>query len=112
MALNLYLLRHGQTELSREDTFCGAGLNPELTVDGLEMAQAFANAYGKTRWQAIFTSALKRTLSTAEPLSNLVGIKSQPRPELNEIAYGRCSLTRRGTLRQAANQPSRLQVAL
>jgi len=89
MSLFLFFLRHGQTELSREDTFCGAGLNPELTVDGLEMAQAFANAYNKTRWQAIFTSALKRTVSTAEPLSKLVGIKSQPRPELNEIAYGR-----------------------
>jgi broad specificity phosphatase PhoE len=89
MALNLYLLRHGQTELSREDTFCGAGLNPELTVDGLEMAQAFATTYNKTRWQVIFTSGLKRTVSTAAPLSELVGIKSQPRTELNEIAYGR-----------------------
>ena len=32
MSLTLYLLRHGQTELSREDNFCGAGLDPELTL--------------------------------------------------------------------------------
>ena len=33
MSLRLYLLRHGQTELSREDTFCGSGLDPELELD-------------------------------------------------------------------------------
>src|SRR4030095_11060730 len=88
MGVFLFFLRHGQTELSREDTFCGAGVTPELTADGLEMAQAFANAYSKTHWQAIFTSDLKRTISTAEPLTKLAGLKSQPRSELNEIAYG------------------------
>ena len=45
MSLTLYLLRHGQTELSREDNFCGAGLDPELTQQGLEMAEAFTAAY-------------------------------------------------------------------
>ncbi len=39
MSLMLYFLRHGQTILSREDVFCGSGSDPELTEDGLAMAQ-------------------------------------------------------------------------
>lgn len=45
MGLILYFLRHGQTALSREDVFCGSGLDPELTAEGMEMAHAFAKAY-------------------------------------------------------------------
>ena len=88
MTVTLYLLRHGQTELSRDDTFCGSGLDPELTADGLRMAQAFADFYSSTKWQSIYTSSLKRTVSTARPLCERVGMTSSPRSELNEIGYG------------------------
>jgi broad specificity phosphatase PhoE len=88
MSLRLYLLRHGQTELSREDTFCGSGLDPDLTSGGLEMAKQFADAYRQTPWKGIFTSALKRTISTAQPLCDAIGLKPEPHAELNEIAYG------------------------
>ena len=88
MTVRLYLLRHGQTELSRDDTFCGSGLDPELTADGHRMAQAFADFYSSTEWQAIYTSGLKRTASTAQPLCERIGMTSSPRSELNEIGYG------------------------
>jgi probable phosphoglycerate mutase len=58
------------------NAFCGSGLNPELTAEGLEMARDFATAYNKTKWEAIFTSALRRTISTAAPLAEAVGITS------------------------------------
>jgi probable phosphoglycerate mutase len=89
MSLKLFFLRHGQTELSREDTFCGSGLNPELTSDGTRMAQTFAAAYQETKWKAIYTSTLRRTIATAEPLVQLIKVIPQARPELNEIAYGK-----------------------
>ena len=89
MSLFLHFLRHGQTALSREDTFCGSGLDPELTSDGIEMAKAFAAAYATTEWKAIFTSSLKRTITTAQPLCERVEVDAQARPELNEIAYGK-----------------------
>ncbi len=88
MALSLYLLRHGQTELSREDKFCGSGLDPELTREGLEMAQAFTSAYRSQPWSAIFSSSLQRSIATAEPLCDALGVAMQVRSELNEIAYG------------------------
>ena len=88
MTLTLYFLRHGQTELSRDDTFCGSGLDPELTSGGRQMAQAFADAYSNLQWQAIYTSSLRRTISTAQPLCERTGMTSIPRAELNEIGYG------------------------
>lgn len=88
MNLTLYFLRHGQTELSREDSFCGSGLDPELTPDGLKMAEAFAGAYRSESWQAIYSSSLKRAINTARPLCDAIGIPSQAREGLNEIAYG------------------------
>jgi broad specificity phosphatase PhoE len=88
MALKLYFLRHGQTALSRDDTFCGSGLDPELTSDGLKMGHAFATAYRATKWQAIFCSALRRAMTTAEPVLEGRQLKLQSRAELNEIAYG------------------------
>jgi len=88
MGLNLYFLRHGQTALSREDVFCGSGLDPELTPEGMEMAEAFAKAYRAVEWRAIYSSSLRRTIMTAQPLCDAVGINLRERAELNEIAYG------------------------
>jgi len=89
MSLTLYFLRHGQTALSRDDVFCGSGLDPELTSEGLEMAHAFARAYSKAEWHAVYSSVLRRSITTAQPLCDALGINPQVRPELNEIAYGR-----------------------
>ena len=89
MSLILYFLRHGQTSLSREDNFCGSGLDPELTPEGLEMAHAFATAYRDKEWAAIFSSSLRRTITTAQPLCDALGISSQVRANFNEIGYGK-----------------------
>jgi broad specificity phosphatase PhoE len=88
MSLTLYFLRHGQTTLSRGDNFCGSGLDPELTREGLEMAQAFAAAYQDKQWTAIFSSTLRRSIATAQPLCDALRMPMQSRAELNEIAYG------------------------
>ncbi|HEY2972891.1 MAG TPA: histidine phosphatase family protein [Pyrinomonadaceae bacterium] len=89
MGLTIYFLRHGQTALSREDVFCGSGLNPELTPEGLQMAHAFAAAYGTKPWCAIYSSSLRRAMTTAQPISDALGIATQVRDGLNEIAYGK-----------------------
>ena len=88
MGLTFYFLRHGQTALSREDVFCGAGLDPELTPEGREMAEVFVKAYREVEWQAIYSSSLRRTITTAQLLCDAVGINLRERADLNEIAYG------------------------
>ena len=89
MSLTLYLLRHGQTELSREDSFCGSGLDPELTAEGLEMAKAFAAAYRAKSWLAIYSSSLRRAITSAQPLCDNLAMSPQVRADLNEIGYGK-----------------------
>ncbi len=89
MSLTLYFLRHGQTELSREDNFCGSGLDPELTKEGLQMGQAFAAVYRTKPWRAIYSGSLRRAIATAQPICDALGIATQARDDLNEIAYGK-----------------------
>ena len=89
MSLTIYFLRHGQTELSREDNFCGSGLDPELTKEGLQMAEAFATAYRSIPWRAIYSSSLRRGITTAKPLCDALETAMQTRADLNEIAYGK-----------------------
>ena len=101
MSLTLYLLRHGQTDLSREDSFCGSGLDPELTADGLEMAQAFAAAYRTKPWRAIYSSSLRRAITSAQPLCDGLAMSLQVRADLNEIGYGKWEgLTRETVARE------------
>jgi broad specificity phosphatase PhoE len=88
MSLTLHFLRHGQTALSREDNFCGSGLDPELTDAGLQMADAFAAAHRNQSWRAIYTSSLSRAIATAKPLAAALGTATETRSEFNEIAYG------------------------
>ena len=86
--LRIFFLRHGQTEQSRENHFCGAGLNPGLTPDGAEMARYFAQAYRDTKWSALYASPLKRALTTMAPIADQSGLTPIFREDLKEIAYG------------------------
>src|SRR6185295_11200377 len=99
MSLTFYFLRHGQTALSREDVFCGSGLDPELTPEGREMAEAFVKAYREVEWAALYSSSLRRSITTAQPLCDALGISPQVRAELNEIAYGNWEGLKKETVR-------------
>jgi probable phosphoglycerate mutase len=88
MSLTLHFLRHGQTPLSLADSFCGSGLDPELTSHGRAMAEQFTEAYRETPWKAIYTSTLRRTIETARPLCATLGIDPEIRDGLKEIGYG------------------------
>lgn len=88
--LTLYLLRHGETERTRADVYCGAGLDPGLIGEGHAMAQAFAAAYGRKRlrWAAVYCSPMLRTRQMAAPICEALEIEPIVREELREIAYG------------------------
>lgn len=68
MSLNLYLMRHGETQASRSGAYTGS-TDVELTAAGLAMAEAFAAAYRHLPWQAVFCSPLKRAVATATPFA-------------------------------------------
>jgi probable phosphoglycerate mutase len=53
------------------------------------MAEDFATAYQSLPWKAVFASPLHRTVATAKPLCDRLGIEIQLRDGLKEIAYGK-----------------------
>ncbi len=87
MALRIYFLRHGETLYSLRGAFCGA-IDPDLTAAGMSMAQAFAEAYKTLPWKAVYVSPMKRTIATAKPLCDKLGIAMQIKDGLSEIRYG------------------------
>jgi probable phosphoglycerate mutase len=87
MSLKIYLLRHGETTYSQRGAYCGA-LDAELTPEGQEMAQAFADTYRAIPWADIYVSPMKRAVATAQPLCDAVGLPMQIRNGLQEINYG------------------------
>ena len=52
------------------------------------MAEAFADAYERTSWEAVFSSPMKRTIATAKPLCDRLNLTPQLRDGLKEINYG------------------------
>ncbi|MER3433902.1 MAG: histidine phosphatase family protein [Leptolyngbya sp. ERB_1_1] len=87
MTLTVYFMRHGETTYSQTGGFCGS-LDPDLTDEGLEMAITFGKAYSKLDWTAAYVSPMKRTIATAKPLCDAVGLEMQLRDGLKEIQYG------------------------
>jgi broad specificity phosphatase PhoE len=87
MSLKIYFLRHGETEYSKQGAFCGA-IDPELTAEGSQMAEAFADSYRSLAWEDVYVSPMKRAIATAQPLCDVLGLTMQIRDGLREIAYG------------------------
>jgi broad specificity phosphatase PhoE len=53
------------------------------------MAEAFAKAYRSITWTAAYVSPMKRTIATAKPLCEAVGLEMQLQDGLKEIRYGK-----------------------
>jgi broad specificity phosphatase PhoE len=87
VSLTIYFLRHGETTASQTGGYCGT-LDPELTPEGYQMAEDFADAYKSLPWAAVFSSPLRRAVATAKPLCAAAGIRMQLKDGLREIAYG------------------------
>jgi probable phosphoglycerate mutase len=85
--LSIYFVRHGQTEYSKRNAFCGS-IDPPLTDEGRAMAEAVAARYGGEKWAAIYASPRLRTQQTAEPTAKRAGMKIFVEEGLREIDYG------------------------
>jgi broad specificity phosphatase PhoE len=88
VSLKIYFLRHGETTYSQRGAYCGT-TDPDLTAEGRQMGQAFADAYAKAQeWEAVYVSPMQRTIQTAQPFCITSGIEMQIKAGLREIAYG------------------------
>ena len=85
--LSLYLVRHGQTDYSLNNRFCGM-IDPPLNAIGLAMAEALGARYAKEPWAGIWASPLLRARQTAQPTATGAGIEITVDDGLHEISYG------------------------
>lgn len=85
--LSLYLVRHGQTDSSLHNHFCGR-IDPPLNATGEAMAAALARRYGEEGWTEIIASPLLRAVQTAAPTAAAAGLAPTLDADLVEIAYG------------------------
>lgn len=85
--LSLYLVRHGQTDASLHNRFCGR-LDPPLNGTGQAMAEALAVRYGDFGFAEIVASPLARAQQTAAPTARRAGLSVTLDDGLLEIDYG------------------------
>lgn len=85
--LELFLVRHGQTDYSRANRFCG-WIDPPLNSIGQAMADALGAAYASMSWTAIYSSPSLRARQTANALARRVGLEPILDDGLREISYG------------------------
>ncbi len=84
----LFLIRHGATELSREDRFAGA-TDVNLSDEGRAQATALGERLGREKLDAVYASPMKRTIETARLLGKKHALEPQLRDGLREINHGR-----------------------
>lgn len=84
----MLLLRHGQTELSRERRYSGRG-NPELTDTGRRQADAAARYLAERGGiAAVVTSPLQRSYETAAAAAKALGLDVTVDDDLIETDFG------------------------
>ena len=84
----MLLLRHGQTELSRQRRYSGRG-NPELTETGRAQAEAAARYLaGRGGVEAVVTSPLQRSYDTAAAAAKALGLEVRVDDDLIETDFG------------------------
>ena len=84
----LLLLRHGQTELSRQRRYSGRG-NPQLTELGRrQAADAARYLSAKGGISAVVTSPLQRAYATAEAAAGALGLPVRVDDDLIETDFG------------------------
>lgn len=83
----LYIARHGQTEWNAAHRIQGH-YDPPLSREGYRQRRALFYAFKDKPLARIYTSALGRTILTAQPLSTHLGVELHSTSDLNELAFG------------------------
>lgn len=85
--MELYIIRHGETDFNRMGIVQGRGVNSDLNQMGLQQAKSFYKAYHHIPFDKIYTSSLKRTHQTVDAFIQR-GIEWEILKELDELDWG------------------------
>jgi probable phosphoglycerate mutase len=85
--MNLYLIRHGESQYNAEGRIQGQ-INIPLSELGHRQSRAIADAFHSLKIDAVFASPLQRAAQTAQPLAERLGLKAIYDDRLREIHAG------------------------
>ena len=83
----VFLARHGQSEWNNQSRVTGQA-DIGLSDKGRQQGEALAQCLKGEALDAIYTSALRRTIDTAQPTATAQGLAIASLPALNEIHMG------------------------
>ena len=87
MNKEIYIVRHGQTDLNKRGIVQGRGMDTNLNDEGRKQAGQFFEAYKDVPFDKIYISALRRTQQSIQQFIDL-GIPYEKLSGLDELAWG------------------------
>ena len=84
----IYLIRHAENDFIRKNRLAGWLPGVHLNARGYIHAEALAETLAEVKLEGIYASPLDRTLETAEPIAQKMGLKVTACEDLGEIRYG------------------------
>ena len=90
-ASDILLIRHGESQPARPDAafpMVGGQADPPLDPRGHDEAQRVAERLADQHLDAIYVTSLQRTVQTAAPLAQQLGIDPIVEPDLTEVHLG------------------------
>lgn len=85
--MEIYVVRHGQTEYNVKNIFQGH-VNVPLNEVGIQQARETANKFVGKKIDKILVSPLERAIQTASYISQVTGVKISIEPRLIERNFG------------------------
>jgi len=85
--IRVYVARHGETTWNVQGRIQGRS-DPGLSPEGYAQSLALLEQLKDRSISTIYTSTLKRSILTAQPIADHFGLPLQEQPELDEIAFG------------------------
>ncbi|MGE5630196.1 MAG: histidine phosphatase family protein [Caulobacteraceae bacterium] len=85
--MNIYLLRHGQTNLNRYGKYQGS-VDKDINDLGIRQAELLGRRIKEYNIEAIYSSDLKRVIQTSEIINKYINTGIVVREELREIDMG------------------------
>ena len=87
MDKELYIIRHGETDLNKQGIIQGRGIDSDLNDTGRAQAAGFYEMYKDIPFEKVYTSELKRTQQTVQRFID-AGIPWEKQAGLDELAWG------------------------
>ena len=85
--IRIYVARHGETTWNAQGRIQGRS-DPGLSPEGYAQSRALLEQLKGRAISAVYTSTLKRSILTAQPIADHFGLSLHKQPELDEIAFG------------------------